>query len=271
MSSSWRLLRVVLWLTIVLLHPPRTTQQPNTETIWKQGDLQELQDLLKCDQDRPLPIHAAETWKQLQSVYESIVQDQSSLPKGGFLGIDGFYVPYMVDYSEHGRGIFATEPISEGTLVWKSIQTARFRTGKEYRTYLQQLTPALGCDVLSWAYTRLEQRTYVACVDLDPGSFMNGCDTEDDCNLDVSSPRHSGCNLEFYAIRDIEEGEEFRIDYTFSERLTGWMALGMWRETSNRHEYVDDQQEDDEGDDEEKGDNDEEVEESWPDPPNEEL
>lgn len=209
--------------------------------------LSSLWELFDCDQDRPLHIHTDQEWKLIQSIYEEIVGNEaSSLPAGGYLGIHGFYTPVEVRMGDHGRGIYAVTEIEEGTMVWRSFLTARFESGTDYQRFLHALPPPLACDVLMWAYTRLEQQTpttpttsvdhppndirVVACVDLDPGSFVNGCDVDQECNLELwqpQSPRTTGCRLEFYAARDIEAGEELRIDYSFSERESGWAELGL--------------------------------------------
>lgn len=182
-----------------------------------------------------------ETWKFLQSTYEEIVNNdddirRSSLPPGGYLGMSSFYVPYRIDKGKHGRGIFATKDIPEGTMIWRSFQTARFETAKDYRKYIHQLYQLgkedVACDVLQWAYTRMESRadgyTYVvACLDLDDGSLINECETDWECNLIVAAPRDSGCRMQFYSTRDIRAGEELRIDYGFSEMNKGWATMGL--------------------------------------------
>lgn len=216
--------------------PSNITSNPSLDSLWES---------FHCDEDRPLHIHTDQEWKLIQSIYEEIVGiESSSLPKGGYLGIYGFYPPVEVRMGNHGRGIHVMTDIDEGTLVWRSFLTARFESGTDYQRFLQALPPPLACDVLMWAYTRLEQPPpkpgtttqdirVVACVDLDPGSFVNGCDVDEECNLElwqgdtIINPRMTGCRLEFYAARDIEAGEELRIDYSFSEGGSGWAKLGF--------------------------------------------
>jgi len=199
------------------------------DEFWKTADLSKIYDSLNCpDKQR---IHDTETWKLLQSTYEKSVK-KSSMPKGGFIGLDGFYVPYKVKKGKHGRGIFATKPIPKGTLVWRSFQTARFEDPAEYRQFLHDIPAELACDVIPWAYTRLERTKtddlrVVVCVDLDPGSFVNEGMTKFERNLKVATPRWTGCKLEFYATRDILIGEELRINYRFSEMDPGFSALGL--------------------------------------------
>jgi SET domain-containing protein len=40
-------------------------------------------------------------------------------------------------------------------------------------------------------------------------------------------PWNTGCDLEFYATRDIPVGEELAIDYSFSAGDRGWVAMGL--------------------------------------------
>lgn len=248
-------LLIILCLAVRTMQEQQPVQTLDDE-VWEHGDLDEINNHLHCSDDPRVINHSTETWKFLQSTYESIVKDESSLPPGGFLGLDGFYVPYKIVEQDEEDGslvLVATKPIPKGTLIWKSIRTARFQSSKDYRQFLRQLPPALGCDVLKWAYTRWDQHDMVACVDFDPGTFIKECNTnandhEHDCNLQVASPRGSGCKLQFVAQRDIAAGEEFRMDYSFSEMDPGWTIFGMWRREDQDEE--DDEDEESEDDDE---------------------
>lgn len=210
-------------------------------------DLDDLYKIFDCEDDRPLQIHSDEDWKTMQAIYQEIVgPESSSLPPGGPLGIQGFYAPVEVRMGDHGRGIYSLEDIDKGSLVWRSFLTARFDSSAIYQKYLHALPSPWACDVLMWAYTRLELNEtgqeldndeeddddvrVVICVDLDPGSFVNGCDEAYECNMKLFrdvSPRTSGCKIEFYAARPIRRGEELRIDYYFSERAPGWAEMGL--------------------------------------------
>jgi hypothetical protein len=155
---------------------------------------------------------------------------------------NGFQVLIAVDHdTEAGRGVFAQDEIPRGALVWKSIHTARFVSPRHYRQYLQTLPTNLACDVIDWSYTRQQgtrirqpQRnqspSFVICVDLDEGSFTNDGEGDLDCNLslnDADQYNYSGCELAFYANRDIRKGEELRTDYSSFAETHGWTALGL--------------------------------------------
>jgi hypothetical protein len=221
--------------------------------VWQTGHLWDMYDELDCEKDREepteLPIHQAETWKLLQDIYRDTVGMEASslLPPNNLTAAtaaatsNGFQVPIAVDHdTKAGRGIFAQDEIPRGALVWKSTHTARFVSPRHYRQYLQTLPTNLACDVIDWAYTRQQgariqqQRnqspSFVICVDLDQGSFTNGGEGNFDCNLslkDADKYNYSGCELEFYANRDIRKGEELRTDYSSFAETHGWTALGL--------------------------------------------
>eukprot|EP00934_Nitzschia_sp_Nitz4_P004041 Nitzschia sp. Nitz4//scaffold98_size77359//67469//68326//NITZ4_005559-RA/size77359-processed-gene-0.24-mRNA-1//1//CDS//3329560790//4031//frame0 len=200
--------------------------------VWEFGLNDEIEHLLGCeDEDRhdASLIHNDKTWEFFRDTYERVVSEESfSLtdPEAS----SGFQVPIDVAHNSKGRAVLAVEPIQAGTLVWKSAKTARFHTGEDFRYFLHALPTHLACDVLMWAYTRLDaEGEALACVDLDPGSLMNGCDEDYECNLVAGKGinRFSGCKLELVASRDIPAGEELMLDYAFSEGAHGWAALGL--------------------------------------------
>ena len=68
-----------------------------------------------------------------------------------------------------------------------------------------------------------------ACVDWDPGSFINSADSEEELNLALRDghPSDTGCDLELYATRDIREGEESAMNYSFAMGDHGWVEMGL--------------------------------------------
>jgi hypothetical protein len=226
---------------------PTTKDTPPAVVDVTKDDLEDLYNIFDCREERPLQIPSDEHWKMMQSIYQEIVgPESSSLPPGGYLGINGFYVPVEVRMGDHGRGIYSLEDINKGTLVWRSFLTARFDSGAMYQRFLHALPSPWACDALFWTYARLELNEtgedldneeaegydirLVVCMDLDPGSLINGCDVPYDCNLklirDVST-RTSGCRLDFYAARTIRRGEELQIDYSFGEQAPRWTEIAL--------------------------------------------
>jgi hypothetical protein len=169
---------------------------------------------------------------------------------------DGFAVEIETKVNPHkGRGNYAVNDIPEGTLIWKSTYTAAFRDGNSYRHFLRRMSPDMACYVISWAYTRRDMDgRMMACVDLDAGSFTNSADSEEELNIALRAghPSDSGCDLEFYATRDIRQGEELAMDYSFAMGDHGWVEMGLssWEVIG----YPDEDDEEEEHDEEDETD-----------------
>jgi hypothetical protein len=132
----------------------------------------------------------------LNEAYHKAVDYQySSLPieytRSGFqVPIDVKFEPYL------GRAVYATTHIQRGTLVYKYVNVAEFKSPHDYRNFLRLLPPRLACDVINWAYTfkgkadddvessidgeeedvdEDDNRDYIyrICVDLDEASLLN--------------------------------------------------------------------------------------------------
>ena len=211
---------------------------PDPDDVWSTWMIPEIQnDWLQCwDRDHSQPLmYGPETWMMLREEYHSVMESSldSNAPPEYY---DGFSVSIETKFNpETGRrSNFAVADIPEGTLVWKSTYTAAFRDGDSYRHFLRRMSPTMACDVISWAYTRRDlDGLPTACVDLDPGSFTNGAETEEDLNLALRDghPSDTGCDLEFYATRDIREGEELAVDYfSFAMGDHGWAEMGLQSE-----------------------------------------
>ena len=256
------------------------------EDFWKTASLYEMSERLLCDevhlnQNNPnaFQVHGREVWNMLRKVYREIVGNESSSippaeeddrePTDGTRGNTGFFLDTEVIMStERGRGNYASQDLPKGSMIWKSKYTATFTSGDQYRAYLRAIPPSLACEILTWAYTRIAPSgEIVACVDLEPGSFTNHASTPDKLNMELGTPekpfKNTGCDLEFYASRDIPKGEELLMDYGMSERSSGWIAMGLApKRTKYRYEEnEEDEEEEEEEEDEEEDGNDEDEEE----------
>jgi hypothetical protein len=161
-----------------------------------------------------------------------------------------WYVPVEVKYKQpEGRGVYAKKFIPKGTMVWESTtrNTATFHSSHEYRIFAEYLmndpaTRNLACDVTMWIDVMQQWQTYsryefVICQSMDEGSLLNTVydDAGDLINIVPEKAsdeeamvdyRANDCygNDQYVASRDIQAGEQFRIDYGGS---VGWEALGM--------------------------------------------
>ena len=228
-------------------------EHPDPDDVWNTWTIPEIQsDWLKCwerDVSVPSPIYSSETWMSLREEYHSVMEssyDSNASPDY----YDGFSVNFETKFNtEKGRRAnYALNDIPEGTLIWKSTYTAAFRDGSSYRHFLRRMSPTMACDVMSLAYTRRDVDGLVtACVDLDAGSFTNGGDTEEELNIALRDghPSDTGCDLEFYATRDIREGEELAVDYySFAMGDHGWVEMGLYSEEALEYpdEYGEEEQ-----------------------------
>ena len=212
-------------------------------------------------------IHTEDTWKTFNTIYNQILQDSdteqqiSSIPTGGFTH-NGFQFKTDIKFDPKvGRGVYAGEAIPAGALLYVSTNTATFYEGQTFRNFLHALPRKLACDVMIWSYVRLVSAEsyqhdgigqHMVCTDLDEGSFVNTADSMDDYNMAlgnadgtvISGTAHYqqlmvetqnkvaetlwyGCDMKFYALRDIPEGEELRAEYGDFVETMGWQYLGL--------------------------------------------
>lgn len=246
------LLPIYLLLSFLLLpvHSYQSTDHTvDEEKVWKYWSVWDLYWWSDCTDDHhdynnpdAFPVHNITAWNLLRDTYRKTVGRASTIPAANddnhrhhhhAENPSGFQVDTEIRKTmERGRGNYAIQDIPKDTLVWKSNYTAQFTTARQYRSFLRALPPPLACDVLLWAYTRSTPTgTVVACVDLDPGSFINDANTDTELNLKLGNSlndfENTGCDLEFYARRDIRKGEELTIDYGFSLGNPGWITMGL--------------------------------------------
>eukprot|EP00555_Chaetoceros_dichaeta_P015170 CAMPEP_0198264264 /NCGR_PEP_ID=MMETSP1447-20131203/14985_1 /TAXON_ID=420782 /ORGANISM="Chaetoceros dichaeta, Strain CCMP1751" /LENGTH=335 /DNA_ID=CAMNT_0043953145 /DNA_START=17 /DNA_END=1024 /DNA_ORIENTATION=+ len=213
---------------------------------------------LGCDEifEQPLPIHNQSTWMLLRGVYHGIVGNENSSisPLSHEFGIR---VPFEARrVTGKGRGVFATESVKKGDLVWNSRQTAVFTKAEDYREFLISISPGLACDVTQWAYIKdrnvgydgilldelLDEdngkEDYVISVDLDEGILMNDgyyyntTDHESEvqnvgCVPDAAEETPGGCIKNVFALRDISAGEELLLSYSDFSFSEAWKEFGL--------------------------------------------
>lgn len=197
---------------------------------------------LDCDGifETTRPIHSNETWVMLRNTYRNLVGPEASSISPSD-ETNGFKVPYkaLIAPGNKGRGVFAAAPIKKGSLVWTSHkhQSAQFHDGDAYRQFLGALPADLACDVIQWAYVEdLGTANFpklTICVDLDEGTLVNtqwyDTDPENNigCVLEQSDKYPGGCKENLFALRDIDAGEEFLVDYGDFAIEEGWKEFGL--------------------------------------------
>jgi hypothetical protein len=168
---------------------------------------------------------------------------------------NSWYIPIEVKYKRpEGRGVYAKEFIPKGTLVWESTtrNTATFHSSHDYRNFAEYLindpaTHYLACDIPHWIEVQRERHPhtdeFVICQTMDEAVLLNAAwDDGESINLVPEGfieetekgldHRANDCygNDIYIASRDIQAGEQFRIDYGNGENvdfLKWWGVLGM--------------------------------------------
>ena len=193
--------------------------------------VQDLWEHWDCDEifKHPRPIHTSETWAHTRKVYQAVVGEYSTFQTDD--DKDGFHVPILSKQSPgKGRGNYAGRNIEKGEIIWSGINTARFYWGDDYREFLNSIEPHIACDVLQWAYVQDMGDDVMVSVDLDAGSFCNdGGDDEvpnKGCDEEAAKGYPGGCKTNYFALRDIEEGEELLCDYS-SFAVDSWSEFDL--------------------------------------------
>ena len=218
------------------------------ELKWWHGlKLHDFRLKFQCHKIDRLAVHSASAWRTMRKAYvdvvgpemSSIVMPVSSSMRSGFskgISIKAKHVP------QKGRGIITKKFIPKGTLVYSStVQTAKFYRGNHFREFLASIRPQLACDVLQWAYVedfspphkkdgnaqQQQRRQLAICVDLDEGSFCNdgGPSGNLGCNAELS--QIADCKSNYFALRDIQAGEELECVYKQFVILSGWEHFGL--------------------------------------------
>jgi hypothetical protein len=212
-------------------------------------------------------IHKKETWELFNKVYNKILKESntkqtvsSPIPSTGFI-TNGYQYDIEIKYNPiFGRGVFALEDISKGSLLYISINTATFLEGQIFRNFLYTIPKQFACDVLIWSYVREIKPTedvlndyndeyyndpkFMICCDLDEGSFINSAYDENEYNMALGTKDDGtfyedstleqkknelwyGCKMHFYASTDIKKGDEIRADYSDFVEEDGWKYLGL--------------------------------------------
>lgn len=209
-------------------------------------------------------------WRELRDTYLDVVgTDQSTIfwprknPEQPFSGLSVEYTE--IKYSpEHGRGVYATQFIPAGTIVWNDNYDAIFPSQCAFKTFLTQISWEQGCDALQWCWGEnpaesiddydsdgdyatddghsITLSSVIGCS-LDEGSFFNHSPegTNNIGNRDDTS-------RECIALRDIQPGEELTQDYeSFEDKWYDWfddLIETAWGEDFLSFEDDDEEEED---------------------------
>lgn len=151
----------------------------------------------------------AKTWRVLK---------HAALAAGALPGVPhasngGMMVPFEVRVTKsHGRGIFASADVPEGSMVWRGTpaNVATFPTDVTWAAFYDALPKHLQCDALHWHWFPTDGFRSLA---LDEGSLINhGAGLVS--NIGCEGNPGDDCDNNSYALRTIKQGEEFLEDYS---------------------------------------------------------
>ena len=134
-------------------------------------------------------------------------------------------VPYELKESQiAGLGLFATKPVTRGTLLWKYDEASvKEHDEASFRARLEELSPEEQlpfCEhVFCWEGK--------VCEILDDGKFWNHGKGDNQNTGDHPDGNGDGCGdgLSSYALRDIAAGEELTDDYASYDNLPWYDAI----------------------------------------------
>jgi len=130
-------------------------------------------------------------------------------------------IPYVARESTiSGIGLFATEAIARGTLLWRcDEQSVREHDEPSLRARIAGMTPKERTDFLEHVYTWEGKVVEI----LDDGKLWNHSRVKQ--NTGNHPDPGAGDGVSSYALRDIEPGEELLDDYSAYDRLEWFEKL----------------------------------------------
>ena len=220
---------------------------------WYRYSYWELHAYFSCAYEftKSKPIPSTERWNEIRSYYHTFVLEDLEdwpLQEGegprSYVYTEGEYSPPMEAFQSgfKGRGLRANRLITKGELVFKATNnTIIFTHGHTWRKFLfalyerngegeDELDGEMACDVLVWSWIQqlVPGGPLVIVMDLDNGSLMNeGREDPGWEKPNVKCGKEDWCDFEYYAIKDIQEGEEILCDYREFAYLDAWKHMGL--------------------------------------------
>lgn len=229
--------------------------------LWYAYSYWELHAYFSCAAEfiKSKPIPSRERWADLRSFYREFVasdlrdwplRDDDEEPRT-YIYTDATYDPPMTPFQSgfKGRGLKADRFIKKGELVFRATNnTVIFTHGHTWRKFLfalyeryvegdddddvdeSKLDSETTCDVLVWSWIQrlVPGGPLVIVMDLDNGSLMNEGRLDDGWeDPNVKCGKEDWCDFEYYAVKDIEVGEEILCDYREFAMLNAWVDMGL--------------------------------------------
>ena len=218
---------------------------------WAEFSYWELHSYFACEKAMASPrqIWTDEQWRDMREFYHEFVEEDK---KDGKVN-EGQVRSYQFSTDEYdltqnaipfqtvdrGRGLKAVREIKAGELVFKATNnTIVFNRGHTWRKFLFAVNerfadPGITCDIFVWSWVQdlVDGGPLKVVMDLDTGSLLNEGRDElwgwDPPNVQCGKPDATRCDMDYYAFRDIKEGDELLINYEEFAFLDSWPEMGL--------------------------------------------
>eukprot|EP00536_Pseudo-nitzschia_multiseries_P016033 jgi/Psemu1/312699/fgenesh1_kg.1004_\ len=213
------------------------------------GSGNELAVIINCtyvySDNEEIVVPDVKSWKLMNKVYHTTMNKHHANENEEYDSLPAEFQSELSASAEvrlapgEGRGVFATSDIAEGSVVWKSTNTAEFRSGNAFRKFLMELAThdkQAACNAIEWAYVvKASPSEYTICIDLDEGGIFNdGMGLAADTNVGgIDFDVQFGCSgRSLYAMRNIPSGAQLKVDYgTFVEEQWNMLGVCNWGES----------------------------------------
>ena len=199
--------------------------------------------------------YTPERWRVMREFYHDFVESdlaEKPLRDGErprtyqFTLNESFDPPTVPTQTKYGRGLAAARDIKEGELVFKATNnTIVFAHPHTWRKWIWALYnevddktsggkdfPEYACDAMVWSWIQrfeMDGPRYIV-LDLDNGSLLNE-GRAGDPNFQPPNVRcgeeGGECDMSYYALQDIREGDELLCDYRSFALIDDWGEISL--------------------------------------------
>lgn len=218
---------------------------------WERFTMREMGRHFECDKAfaSTRPWWTNDQWREVRDLYRDFAQVNRPSNSWWRKARTGTYqhgqdtlfdssqnaVPYQTE--NKGRGLKAARDIREGEIIFETTNnTVVFNDAHTFRKFLFALNerfPTFACDVLMmWAWVQdldREGTTFGVVCDLNDNNLLNNAGEEEDANVRCGGEEDI-CGVTsgtFYAVRDIDKGEEILGWYGDFVSYHPWAELGL--------------------------------------------
>jgi len=216
---------------------------------WETFGGRQLKQYFGCEElfETPRPTISRRNWIYFRDLYNEYAARERSLPNNEDTThkVNDDSVSFPVEgavTADKGRGLIASRDIKRGELIFTGTNnTIVFDTGHSWRKFLWYLyhapdTPDLypegfACDIRSWSWIQAvpNEEGLKIVVDIDESSLLNQPSEDEEANIQCGKldDEDSICEFDYYAMVDIEKGDEILCEYADFAESRAWHELGL--------------------------------------------